>query len=206
MLVRAAGPALTSLGVTGALADPSIAILDSAGRQVANGTNNDWETAGAAALTTAFSQAGAFPFAAGSRDSALVVDLMPGNYTIQVSGANNTKTRLRVFEQHVMPGSRLTADRFWMQQPGDTLPAAKLLADHFGIAAPNDVPTVAALAGQPAEVDPGSSGTAVRLSALQSRFASTYSWTLTQRPIGSNAVLVGAKSDMGRLQSALLPR
>jgi uncharacterized protein (DUF1800 family) len=86
VLVRAAGPALTNLGVTGALADPSIAILDSAGRQVANGTNNDWETAGAATLTTAFGQAGAFPFAAGSRDSALVIDLMPGNYTIQVNG------------------------------------------------------------------------------------------------------------------------
>jgi uncharacterized protein (DUF1800 family) len=86
VLVRAAGPALTNLGVTGALVDPSIAILDSAGRQIANGTNNDWETAGAAALTTAFGQAGAFPFAAGSRDSAMVVDLMPGNYTIQVNG------------------------------------------------------------------------------------------------------------------------
>ena len=67
VLVRAAGPALTPLGVTGALADPSVAILDSAGRQIANGANNDWESAGAAAITTAFGQAGAFPFAAGSR-------------------------------------------------------------------------------------------------------------------------------------------
>ncbi|MGH7943781.1 MAG: DUF1800 family protein, partial [Opitutaceae bacterium] len=46
----------------------------------------DWETAGAAALTTAFGQAGAFPFAPGSRDAALLVDLMPGSYTIQVNG------------------------------------------------------------------------------------------------------------------------
>jgi uncharacterized protein (DUF1800 family) len=86
VLVRAAGPALGALGVAGALTDPSLAILDSAGRQIANGSNNDWETAGAAALTAAFGQAGAFPFAAGSRDSALVIDLMPGNYTIQVNG------------------------------------------------------------------------------------------------------------------------
>ncbi len=86
VLIRAAGPALRDLGVSGTLADPSLAILDSAGRQIANGANNDWETGGAANLRAAFSQAGAFPFAAGSRDAALVIDLMPGNYTIQVSG------------------------------------------------------------------------------------------------------------------------
>jgi len=109
------------------------------------------------------------------------------------SGANTTKTRLRVFEQHVMPGSRLTSDRFWIQQPGDTVPAARLLADHLGIAAPAEVPAVAALAAQPTEVDPGASGAAVRLSGLQSRYASTYNWTL-QRPAGSNAVLIGANT------------
>jgi uncharacterized protein (DUF1800 family) len=95
VLVRAAGPSLAALGVTGTLADPAIAILDSAGRQIANGANNDWESAGAVALTAAFGQAGAFPFAAGSRDSALLVDLMPGNYTIQVNGvAGATGTAL----------------------------------------------------------------------------------------------------------------
>lgn len=95
VLIRAAGPALGALGVPGALADPSLAILDAAGRQVANGANNDWESAGATALRAAFSQAGAFPFAAGSRDAALVIDLMPGNYTIQVNGvAGATGTAL----------------------------------------------------------------------------------------------------------------
>ena len=33
---------------------------------------------------------GAFPLAEGSRDSALLVTLPSGAYTIQVSGANNT--------------------------------------------------------------------------------------------------------------------
>ena len=95
VLVRAAGPALAGVGVAGALTDPSMAIVDSAGRQIANGANNDWETAGAAALTAAFAQAGAFPFAAGSKDSALLIDLMPGNYTIQVNGvAGATGTAL----------------------------------------------------------------------------------------------------------------
>ena len=86
VLVRAAGPALGALGVGGAIADPAIAILDTAGRQIANGANDNWESGGAAALNTAFAQAGAFPFAAGSRDAALVIDLPPGNYTIQAGG------------------------------------------------------------------------------------------------------------------------
>ena len=90
VLVRAAGPALAALGVDGALVDPSVAILDSAGRQIANGANDNWETGGTAALRTAFTQAGAFPFAAASRDSALLVDLTPGNYTIQVNGVGGT--------------------------------------------------------------------------------------------------------------------
>lgn len=90
VLVRAAGPALAPLGVSGTLTDPALAILDSNGRQIANGANDNWETAGGAALATAFAQAGAFPFTAGSRDAAIVVDLLPGNYTIQVNGVGGT--------------------------------------------------------------------------------------------------------------------
>jgi len=86
VLIRAAGPSLAPLGVTGVLADPAIAILDAAGRQIANGANDNWEAGGGTLLTAAFGQSGAFPFPAGSRDSALLLDLMPGNYTIQVNG------------------------------------------------------------------------------------------------------------------------
>lgn len=86
VLIRAAGPALIPLGVTGALADPALAVLDNTGRQIANGSNDNWGTAGAAALSAAFAQSGAFPFPAGSSDAALLVDLRPGNYTIQVNG------------------------------------------------------------------------------------------------------------------------
>ncbi|MDO8540836.1 MAG: DUF1800 family protein [Opitutaceae bacterium] len=86
VLIRAAGPGLTALGVNGAVSDPALAVLDSAGRQIASGANDNWESAGAAALSAAFAQAGAFPFRSGSRDAALVIDLLPGNYTIQVNG------------------------------------------------------------------------------------------------------------------------
>ncbi len=88
-LVRAAGPTLGSFGVTGTLTDPAIAILDAGGTQVAS--NDNWGTGNTAALSTAFTQAGAFGFTAGSRDAALLVDLDPGkNYTIQVSGVGAT--------------------------------------------------------------------------------------------------------------------
>jgi uncharacterized protein (DUF1800 family) len=87
ILVRAVGPSLAQLGVTGAVADPAIAVVDAAGRQIAGGANDNWDQpATRAALTAAFTQAGAFPLAAGSRDAALLLDVAPGNYVIQVNG------------------------------------------------------------------------------------------------------------------------
>jgi uncharacterized protein (DUF1800 family) len=94
LLVRAAGPALTDLGVTGALTDPTMVVLRSSGATLA--TNDNWGTpvgtgaSSAAALTAAFAQNGAFAFATSSRDSALIADFSPDSYTIQVSGVNNT--------------------------------------------------------------------------------------------------------------------
>ncbi len=89
ILVRAAGPALTALNVTGVLADPAIAVLDSTATQIA--ANDNWDSTSAAALTAAFSEAGAFPFQAGSKDAALIADLPPGtSYTIEVSGVAGT--------------------------------------------------------------------------------------------------------------------
>jgi uncharacterized protein (DUF1800 family) len=94
LLVRAAGPALTALGVGGALANPTLTVLNSANATVA--TNDNWGTptgsgaATAAALGDAFGQAGAFLFTAGSADAALLADFAPGSYTIQVAGVGNT--------------------------------------------------------------------------------------------------------------------
>jgi uncharacterized protein (DUF1800 family) len=95
LLIRAAGPALASapFNVPGTLADPAMTVLS--GTTVV-ASNNDWGTpagagaASAAALDAAFAQAGAFRFATGSRDAALLADVAPGSYTIQVSGAGNT--------------------------------------------------------------------------------------------------------------------
>jgi uncharacterized protein (DUF1800 family) len=85
ILVRAAGPALVGYGVTGTLADPAIAVLDRNSTQIAS--NDNWDSGSSSPIPAAFTQAGAFPFAAGSKDAALLVDLQPGgSYSIQVSG------------------------------------------------------------------------------------------------------------------------
>jgi len=86
VLVRGIGPSLSAFGLTGLLGHPVLTVLDSTGKVVAN--NTVW--GGTAALSTAFSQVGAFPLAADSLDSALLVTLPPGAYTAQLSGANAT--------------------------------------------------------------------------------------------------------------------
>ena len=98
LLLRAAGPALSTFGLTGTLADPTLSLTTSAGTVLAS--NDNWSTpttvatsapaASAPLLATAFTSAGAFAFPAGSKDAALLVDLAPGNYGIQVSGAATT--------------------------------------------------------------------------------------------------------------------
>lgn len=99
VLVRAIGPGLTAFGVSGALADPVLRLF-TAGNASPIAQNDNWETsqpinanqtAATAAEITAASQAtGAFALANGSRDAAIVITLMPGNYSAVVSGANNT--------------------------------------------------------------------------------------------------------------------
>ncbi|MEO7599853.1 MAG: DUF1800 family protein, partial [Opitutus sp.] len=95
LLVRAAGPALTTLQVAGALADPTLNVVDARTGATISG-NDNWGTPLAASnpdattLTAAFTVAGAYPFAAGSKDAALIADFAPGLYSINVSGVSNT--------------------------------------------------------------------------------------------------------------------
>lgn len=84
LLARAAGPALTQLGVTDVLPDPQMALLlAGSGNTVAS--NNDW--GGTTALREAFAQVGAFAYAsASSKDAALYQPaLAPGGYTVELS-------------------------------------------------------------------------------------------------------------------------
>lgn len=88
VLVRGVGPTLaSSFGVTGVLAQPRLTVL--AGSPAAEvATNVRWSTRlDAAEIAAAAQAAGAFPLAAGSEDAALVVNLMPGTYSAQVTNA-----------------------------------------------------------------------------------------------------------------------
>ena len=98
VLIRAAGPALGAFGLTGVLANPRLDLYrDTALLQ----SNDDW--GGAAGLSEAFSQVGAFSFPGPtSLDAALLVSLNPGSYTAQVSGAA-ASTGVAIVEIYEIP-------------------------------------------------------------------------------------------------------
>ena len=89
LLVRAVGPGLTGFGVGGALADPTMKVYRG---QTIVAENDNWSTdaATAATLEEAMKNVGAFPLERGSKDAALLLDLPPGDYTIQTTGAGET--------------------------------------------------------------------------------------------------------------------
>lgn len=88
LLVRAAGPTLARFGLTSPLADPRLELVPF-GASAALAANDDWSaTAPLAAATTA---AGAFALDAGSKDSALLVDLATAAaaFTARVTAAGD---------------------------------------------------------------------------------------------------------------------
>ena len=82
LLIRAVGPTLADFGVDGTLADPKLEIYNSATTKIVE--NDNWS----AALAPVFGSVGAFGLSANSGDAALLVTLMPGAYSAQVSGIN----------------------------------------------------------------------------------------------------------------------
>ena len=103
LLVRADGPALTQFGVAGALAQPSLSVFNSVGTMIAS--NTAWGTntnPTPAVIASIASSVGAFALVSGSADSADVVNLAPGAYTIQISGVNST-TGVALAEVYEVP-------------------------------------------------------------------------------------------------------
>ncbi len=89
VLVRAAGPALAGLGVSGTLTQPRLQLFS--GQSVLM-ENEQWDGGdNAAEIETEIARSGAIPFAAGSTDAAVIADLAPGAYTAVVSGVGNTE-------------------------------------------------------------------------------------------------------------------
>jgi hypothetical protein len=86
VLIRAIGPALTPLGVSGAIADPQLQVFNGAGAAIPGASNDNWNAADAAAMNAV----GAFALPVGSKDAALIITLAPGLYTTQVSGVGGS--------------------------------------------------------------------------------------------------------------------
>jgi hypothetical protein len=88
VLVRAVGPTLSSFGVSEALPEPVLSVYQ--GEKLIN-SNAGWTTStrSVGELSDAFDRAGAFRLSSeDSRDSAMVLSLEPGAYTVEVKSGN----------------------------------------------------------------------------------------------------------------------
>jgi hypothetical protein len=82
VLIRVSGPALTTYNVAGVIPDPQLTVFDSNTKVL--GTNAGW--GGNAAITAADTSTGAFPLTdPNSTDSAILLTLNPGSYSVQAS-------------------------------------------------------------------------------------------------------------------------
>jgi len=101
MLIRGLGPTLADLGVPGALANPSITVFNNAGQEIA--FNSNWsDQPYADAIESAGAAVGAYPLPEDSADSALLLYLAPGVYTVHLSG-ESTETGIGLIEVYRLP-------------------------------------------------------------------------------------------------------
>ena len=89
VVVRGLGPTLTQFGVSGALADPVVTLVNQNGNVVE--TNNNWKDTQQAAI----SATGQAP--PNDQEAAIVATVAPGNYTAILSG-NGGRTGIGLVE------------------------------------------------------------------------------------------------------------
>lgn len=82
VLVRAVGPSLGRLGVTGFLASGTLTIMDGRGQVVAENLTRGYESA----PDRLAEKVGAFPLVGGANDNAIAITLPPGPYTVHARG------------------------------------------------------------------------------------------------------------------------
>jgi hypothetical protein len=90
LLIRASGPALVPLGVTGTLPDPQLELYQSNGNGTSTllGTDDGW--GGSAMIASTAAAVGAFAWSdASSHDAALLETSLDGPYTAQISGQSS---------------------------------------------------------------------------------------------------------------------
>lgn len=100
MVVRAIGPGLIGFGVNGALSDPNLSLIGSAG---VIASNDQWD----ASAAEVFASVG-FALASGSRDAAVVLTLPPGTYTTPLGDAGGSGVALlEIYDADAASGSSL---------------------------------------------------------------------------------------------------
>ena len=82
LLVRASGPALAAQGIPNPLPDPELVLYDSNSKPIS--TTTGWDSS----LSSVFSKVYAQPWTVGSADSATVLTLNPGLYTVEIKSAS----------------------------------------------------------------------------------------------------------------------
>jgi hypothetical protein len=98
VLIRGDGPVLSTFSVPSPLPDPVVTVYNRTGGVVA--TNTGWGTnTNPAALSIAALEVGAFALPSSSADSALLLTLPPGAYTVQVTSAGNN-SGIALFEAY----------------------------------------------------------------------------------------------------------
>jgi hypothetical protein len=102
MLVRAAGPSLAALGVSGVMPNPTLSLFNGSTLEA---TNDDW--AGAPALASAHAALGAFPFASSTSLDAALLRTIDGSRTAQVSGPSAGGVLVEVYDADVNAAARL---------------------------------------------------------------------------------------------------
>jgi len=88
VLIRGVGPGLAQFGVSGLLAQPSISLYS--GSQVL-ASNTGWGSSpNPSQIAAVAAQVGAFALTSGSADSALIANLAPGAYSVELSGVGSS--------------------------------------------------------------------------------------------------------------------
>jgi arylsulfate sulfotransferase len=103
VVVRALGPSLSGLGVSGALADPVLSLYDSSGTLLA--TNDNWQTDVGATFMEQNGLAPPNPVESGH----LQTNLAPGAYTVVVTGKNGTQG-ISLAEVYEVPSPGLSSE------------------------------------------------------------------------------------------------
>lgn len=105
VLLRAVGPSLRSLGVTGVMTDPALRLLDATGTEIARVDAWAGDSNNASAVTNATTLTGAFSLDSSSKDAATVALLGAGHYILEVSGPDAGIVLVEIYDADDAPST-----------------------------------------------------------------------------------------------------